>query len=253
MRPLFARPSMLGAILALLVGGGAYSYMGSGGGGETGPRVSVVVAAEDIVGRSKIAAPQLLVKDFPAEAVHPLAVRTPDQAVGKFTLVPLRAGEPLIAADLSATPGNGDLASLMKEGMRAVSIAVSDAGAAGGFIAPGDHVDLVGIFSEQATATFIASDIEVLAVSTTLIGNTPPPKQPGNPTAVSTTLTLAVTPEMAPRIIVGETLGMIRVSLRRAGDTTPAPNVQVKLDQLLQPLAVGAPPVAAPPATTPAR
>ena len=32
--------------------------------------------------------------------------------MGKFTLVPLRAGEPLIAADLSATPGNGDLASL---------------------------------------------------------------------------------------------------------------------------------------------
>ncbi len=251
MRPLFARPSMLGAIMALLVGGGAYSYLGTDT-GPAAPRVTVVVAAEDIVGRSKIAAPQLLVKDFPAEAVHPLAVRTPDQAVGKFTLVPLRAGEPLIAADLSATPGNGDLATLVREGMRAVSIAVSDAGAAGGFIAPGDHIDLVGIFGEERLATFIASDIEVLAVSNALIGTPPPGKQPnGSPNAVNTTLTLSVTPEMAPRIIVGETLGMIRVSLRRAGDVAPAPNVQVKLDQLLQPLATGLAPAAAPaPAAT---
>jgi pilus assembly protein CpaB len=244
MRPLFARPSMLGAILALLVGGGAYSYLGStgDGGGGGGAKVAVVVAAADIPARTKIATTQLLVKEISADAVHPLAVRAVDQAVGRFTLSPLRVGEPLISADLSTAPSGSDLAGLVREGMRAVAIAVSDASGAGGFLTPGDRIDLVGIFGEQQLATIIASDLEVLAVSAALLGTPPPPDVEGaqqSPNAVNTTVTLSVTPEMATRVIVAEELGTLRVALRRAGDSEPAPAASTRLEQLVQPLSTG--------------
>ncbi len=247
MRPLFARPSMLGAILAVLVGGGAYAYLGNSGGGASGPRVEVVFAAQDIPGRSKVDPATLVVKSVTADSVHPLALRGVEgvnQAAGRFTVAPIRTGEPLLSADLSNATAGGDLATLVREGMRAVSIAVSDASAAGGLIAPGDHVDLVGIFSEDKTASVIASDVEILAVSKALIG-TPQaqdPKAPNSsPTSINTTVTLSVSPEMAPRIMVGEVLGTLRLSLRRAGDTTPATASTAQLNQLLLPLSIAAP------------
>lgn len=245
MRPLFARPSMLGAILALLVGGGAYVYMSGSDGGGSGPKVDVVFAAQDIPARSKVEAVALTVKAVPAESVHPLALRGVEgvnQAAGRFILAPVRAGEPILSADLSTASSGGDLATLVREGMRAVSIAVSDASAAGGLIAPGDHIDLIGIFSEDKTASLVASDVEILAVSKALIG-TPPSAEAktanSNPTSVNTTVTLSVTPEMAPRIMVGEVLGTLRVSLRRSGDNAPAPATTAQLNQLLLPLSTG--------------
>ncbi len=246
MRPLFARPSMLGAILALLVGGGAYTYLSGNGGGSSGAKVEVVFAAQDIPARSKIEAANLTVRAVPAESVHPLALRGLDgvnQAAGRYTLAPLHAGEALLSADLSTATTGGDLATLVRDNMRAVSIAVSDASAAGGLIAPGDHVDLIGIFAEEKTAALVASDIEILAVSKTLIGTqAPDDKQAGSssPTAINTTVTLSLTPEMAPRIMVAEVLGTMRLSLRKAGDNTASPAVSAQLNQLLQPLNVGA-------------
>ena len=244
MRPLFARPSMLGAMLALLVGGGVYTYTSGtqDQGGVSSARVAVVVAAEDIPARSAIQPTQLRIKELPAEATHALAAKTPDQVVGKFSTRPLRAGEQILAPDVSAVQTGSDLANLVKPGMRAMAFGVSDASAAGGFVTPGDRIDVIGVFDQEEAAVVIASDLEVLAVSTALLGSKPPEKEElpnKNPTSITATVTVAVTPDVAPRIAVGETLGVLRVVVRHTGDDGAASTVPVDLKQLLGVLAAG--------------
>ena len=64
MRPLFARPSMLGALLALLVGGGVYTYASGTQEDGGGRRVAVIVALQDIPARTKIDPTLLQLKEL---------------------------------------------------------------------------------------------------------------------------------------------------------------------------------------------
>lgn len=245
MRPLFARPSMLGAMLALLVGGGVYTYASgtTDDGGSTGIRETIVVAAQDIPARARIEATQLQRKQLPAEAVLPGAARSEDQLVGKFALGPISAGQQIVAAHVGAVQGGSDLAGLVRPGMRAMAFGVSDASAAGGLVSPGDHIDVIAVFDDDNAAVVVASDIEVLAVSTALLGSPAPAKDPKatsqNPTSVNATVTVAVTPDVAPRIAMGEVLGSLRVAVRRSGDNSSAAAAPTDLRQLLGALAVG--------------
>lgn len=245
MRPLFARPSMLGAMLALLVGGGVYTYVSgteadANGGG---PRTTVVVAAQDIPARARIEAAQLQRKELPAEAVLADAARSEDQLVGKFTLGPVRTGEQLLIPHVSAVQSGSDLAGLVRPGMRAMAFGVSDASAAGGLVSPGDHVDVIAVFDDEKAAMVIASDLEVLAVSTALLGTQPPARDPKetnkSPTSVNATVTVAVAADVAPRIAIGEVLGSLRVAVRRTGDDSVGPVSTADLKQLLGALAIG--------------
>jgi pilus assembly protein CpaB len=245
MRPLFARPSMLGAMLALLVGGGVYTYVNEtqAAAGPRTARVAVVVAIDDIPARSRIEATQLRLKEVPADAVHTLAARTPDQVVGKFTTRAIRADEQLLAPDVSAVQTGSDLAHLVKPGMRAMAFGVSDASAAGGFVSPGDRIDVIAVFNSAEAAVAIASDLEVLAFSSALLGSTPPTRDPSetnnSPTSVNATVTVAVSPDVAARIAIGEVLGVLRVVVRNTGDTGVTAATPVDLKQLLGALAGG--------------
>lgn len=245
MRPLFARPSMLGALLALLVGGGAYVYLsGSQSGSGTAKTVPVVVAAADIPVRTRVEAAQLVVKQIPADLALPQAIRSVDAAVGRFVLAPVRVGEQVLAPDLGDAPNGSSLAQLIPAGKRAISFGVSDAIAAGGLIAPGDRIDVVGVFKDEKAAAMVASNVEVLAVSTALIGSESAPKsEKATPntsvTQVSATVTVAADVDVAQRIAMADELGALRVAVRRPSDNTADTTGTTELKQLLGVLSVG--------------
>jgi Flp pilus assembly protein CpaB len=243
MRPLFARPSMLGALLALLVGGGVYTYASGTEDDASGSRVAVVVALQDIPARSKIEPAQLQLKELPPDAVHVFAARTPEVLVGKFTNSAVRAGEQVLTVDVNNGQSGSDLAGLVKPGMRAMAFGVSDASAAGGLVSPGDRIDVIAVFDGDKAALVIADNLEVLAVSTALIGSQPQKKDEEitnqNPTSITATVTVAVAPEIAPRIAMGEVLGALRVSVRGTGDNANVAATPTDLTQLLGVLAIG--------------
>ena len=243
MRPLFARPSMLGALLALLVGGGVYMYASGAEGDGGGRRIAVVVALQDIPARTKIEPTQLQLKELPADAVHILAARSPEQLVGKFTSSAVRVGEQVLTVDVNDGQSGSDLAGLVKPGMRAMAFGVSDASAAGGLISPGDHIDVIAVFDNDKAALVVADNLEVLAVSTALIGSQPQEKDAKttntSPTSITATVTVAVPPDIAPRIAMGEVLGALKVALRGTGDTGNVAASPTGIEQLLGVLAVG--------------
>ena len=139
-------------------------------------------------------------------------------------------GEPILAAKIFKREKSGYMAGLLKSGMRAVTFSASPQSASGGFILPGDRVDILlthdklrqvlqkrrggkpappdeqPVLLSQTTET-ILRDVLVLAVNTVVDvveGNSVP----------TASITLELTAKQAELMITARTMGKISMVLR---------------------------------------
>jgi pilus assembly protein CpaB len=113
----------------------------------------------------------------------------------------------------------------IKEGMRALTFGVDSNSGVAGFIAPGSHVDVIGITGGGADtkAAPVMSDVEVIAVGTTYV------KAPGSTSAnPAGSVTVAVTPEDAIKMVKAVSSAKLYLTLRNDKDHTPVAVVDVK-------------------------
>jgi len=88
-------------------------------------------------------------KQWPAEAVSPAFISnqlrpTADaELLNSIVRTPIVQGEPINEAKLVKAGDSGVMAALLRPGMRAVTTRISVDTAAGGFIQPGDRVDII--------------------------------------------------------------------------------------------------------------
>jgi pilus assembly protein CpaB len=135
----------------------------------------VLVAKTDIPARSRLNEGMFAVVQQPKEFIHPQALTELPQVKGAFASERLAAGEQVLASRLVAAGELGaGLAYLISLGHRAMSVPVDSVSGVGGFILPGDRVDvLVTIDVEEndaniVTTTLVAENLLVLAVGTTI-------------------------------------------------------------------------------------
>ncbi len=233
-------PSILGAVLAVVVGIGTFLYMGDQGAVTTVAgeieTTSVVVAVRDLGARVRVGSDDLELRELPSAGVHPLALRSIEDGVGQFTVSFTASGEQILAHDLSADVLGGGLAQLVPVGERAISIAI----AAGGLVSPGDHIDVIAIFTEAAVGrdgtSIVAQNVEVLAISQVVLGDdvdtTREATASNSPNAVSATVTVAVSLEDAQRISLAESFGELRVFLRNPDDDSEPIAVPLNLESV---------------------
>jgi pilus assembly protein CpaB len=260
------KPALLGAVLALMVGALTYGYLRdarvTGTAPAPVPHASVLVARHDLAPGATIGADDVELRDLATEAILAGTLRAPDAAVGRYATTRIAAGEQVRSAAVSGVAPGGALAREVPEGARAVSIAVSDAIAAGGLIAPGDRVDVVAVFdqsrADRSGSALVVDDVEVLAVSAAVVGE-PAPSAPAaqsksttNPQQITSTVALAVSPLQAQRLAVAEEFGSLRLVLRRPGDATPTGAATVDLAAITGATPVAAVAAPAAPVATPA-
>jgi pilus assembly protein CpaB len=132
------------------------------------------------------------------------------------------AGEPVTRGALVAPGDRGFLAAALGPGMRAVTIPVSAKTGVAGFVFPGDRVDLVltqTVKGDEGMALkaseTILRNMRVLATDQSTDSETVDGK-----TVVHTfrTVTLEVTPKIAEKVAVAQTIGTISLSLRSIAD-----------------------------------
>ncbi len=155
-----------------------------------------------------------------------------NKLLGTVVRYPITAGQPVTQGGLVAPGDRGFLAAALGAGMRAVTIPVSAKTGVGGFVFPGDHVDLM------LTQTVSASDTgQPLKATETFLRNvrvlatdqsTETTVEEGK-TVVRAfrTVTLEVTPKIAEKISVAQTIGTLSLSLRSLADN------QGELDQAI--------------------
>ena len=89
---------------------------------------------------------QLTEMPWPQDSLPQGAFTTIDALLAEGTRVvlsPIEANEPVLLAKLSGPNGRATLSNLLSPGMRAVTIKTDEIAGVGGFVTPGDRVDIV--------------------------------------------------------------------------------------------------------------
>ena len=146
-----------------------------------------------------------------------------NKLLGTVVRFNVTAGQPVTQGALVKPGDRGFLAAALGAGMRAVTIPVSQKTGVGGFVFPGDHVDLV------LTQTVRSTDQgESLKASETILRNirvlatdqSTETEMVEGKTVVRTfrTVTVEVTPRIAEKVAVAQTIGTLSLSLRSLAD-----------------------------------
>lgn len=144
--------------------------------------------------------------------------------LGTVVRNPITAGQPITQGSLVAPGDRGFLAAALGAGMRAVTITVSQKTGVAGFIFPGDHVDLLLTSTVKGgdqdaqplkTTETILRNLRVLATDQATNTDIVDGK---SVVRTSKTVTIEVTPRIAEKIQVAETLGTLSLSLRSLAD-----------------------------------
>ena len=115
--------------------------------------VSVLAIDADVSVGDRISEDIITEIEWPAEAVTPNLINTEDQPDAKQEFInalartPMVAGETLTREKVIMAGDSGVMAAILKPGMRAVTVRISVDTAAGGFIQPGDKVDIILLMS----------------------------------------------------------------------------------------------------------
>lgn len=226
------------------------------------PMAKVLVAAKDLQPGQRLTESDLAWKDWPVDEVNPAFITdgsTPVAAVeaapadippegavasvtraaanlanggakadyvGSVVREPILAGEPIVSRKIVRAGDSGYMAAYLEPGMRAMAIRVTVETAAGGFILPGDRVDVLltretnlanmgaqeGDRSKFASST-VMQNIKVLAIDqSTRAGD-------DEQAVVGATATLEVGPRDAEALALAKSEGELSLVLRSYADT----------------------------------
>ncbi|MEM9169526.1 MAG: Flp pilus assembly protein CpaB [Pseudomonadota bacterium] len=224
--------------VALLAGVGAFfMMMASKNDAPDGPvrivekveekSVRVIVADADFSRGDRLDIEKLRWVDWPEKFVSEAFITEASgakieemgDAVARSQIV---ANEPLLHAKIVRAGDAGLMAAVLTPGMRAVTMRISPETAAGGFILPGDRVDILYSLTEndnEARTRTILESVKVLAINTVYQEN------PETPFIEGTNVTLELSPADAEYFLSARTSrGELSLALRSVFE--PAEAVQ---------------------------
>ena len=168
-----------------------------------------------------------------ATAVAAAAVSSsggPMQALyGSIVRAPIAASEPITEAKLVRGGGGGYMAVVLHPGMRAMAVPVTVGTGVGGFILPGDRVDvlvtappMIGANGSARTnlhvTRTILSNVRILAIDQTVDDRSKEEKDKGKTGVIGRTATLELDPLQVEQLATAQATGVISLALRSVAD-----------------------------------
>ncbi|MGD1933687.1 MAG: Flp pilus assembly protein CpaB [Candidatus Phaeomarinobacter sp.] len=190
----------------------------------------VLVASRDLQVGAKVTPGDLRWQTWPTEALttgYIVKNRTPDAMTsmqGALVRAAMLRGEPITNAKVINAASAGFMAARLGQGMRAVSVAISPETGAGGFILPGDRVDVIVTREARSdtgrenivTSDTVLANVRILAIDQAF-GEAN--ADTGEKIAVGKTATLELSPKQAETLARAQAMGDIWLSLRSLADT----------------------------------
>lgn len=182
--------------------------------------VKIVVAAQDVAFGTPLSAQNVRLAAWPARSVPAGAFTTLEDATrARVALRPIVAGEPVLASKVSGENGRATLSANLPAGQLAFAVPIDAVAGAGGFVRPGDVVDVLvtrqipgdGSSQSDKMTDVILESIPVLAVDQVSDPNSTDP-------ALGKTATLQVDSFGAQKLALSQQLGVISLALRKVGD-----------------------------------
>jgi pilus assembly protein CpaB len=191
--------------------------------------VDVLVAKTDLERGHVIADGEVDWQTWPEVSANPNFIKKTDrpdavhQFSGAIVRIPLASGEPIRDPAVVFAKGSGFLAAILPQGKRAVAMEISAENAAGGFILPDDHVDVVltrhdksqqaGGGPDRVVSETILRNIRVLAIDQAV------EEKAGQKVVVGKTATLELVPDQAETLQLARQQGTLTLALRSLVDS----------------------------------
>ncbi len=202
--------------------------------------IQVVVAAKDIPERTAIEPSMLKMASVPQKFVQPYSIRAPGEVAGMVTVAPIAESEQVMTNKVrrqEAVPLDATLSSVTPTGTRAVTIAVDSLTGVGGFVRPGDKVDILWTLKlgDQSSTLTLFQDIPVLAVGRQIVGKSGKSVDEGAGGGDrGQSVTLALNPQETSSLLFAREQGHIQLSLRALKDTGAVPVPPANLQTLME-------------------
>jgi pilus assembly protein CpaB len=192
---------------------------------------TIVVAKQALRFGAELNASQLEEVPWPADAVPAGAFTKVSDILSpgrRVVLAAMEPNEPVLALKITGPGQRATLSALVKPGMKAVTIRVNDVEGVGGFVQPGDRVDVLltrQIDKGQASTEVVLQNVRVLAVDQSA-------DERNAKAAVAKSVTLEVTTVEAQKIWLASSVGSLSLLLRKAGETGETQTRKVTLNDL---------------------
>ncbi len=127
---------------------------------EVEDTVSVLVAAKNIPAGTAVTGTQITTEKVPRQFLNPNAVlpKELELILNQTTSIDLQKGQQILWTDFVSEKETG-LATVIKEGERALTLDVNDRTGVSGLLKPNDHVDIIGTFQVPKEVKIDAGDL----------------------------------------------------------------------------------------------
>lgn len=146
----------------------------------------------------------------------------------RVVLTAIEQNEPILATKITGPGQRATLSAVIRDGFRAVTVRVNDVEGVGGFVLPGDRVDVMltrQIDKSNATTDVVLQNTRVLAIDQLADERTDKP-------AVVKAVTLEVDTVGAQKLALAASIGTLSLMLRKAGEAGPAHTRRVTISDL---------------------
>lgn len=183
---------------------------------------TIVVAKRDLSFGAAVTAEQLEEAKWPADGIPEGSYSTIAQLFAeqpnRVALEVVRTSEPILRGKVSGPGQRATLSNMLSDGMKAVSIKVNDVVGVGGFVMPGDFVDVLLVVEEReaddrkkpklpAFSDLLLERIRVLAIDQSFDPKLEQPK-------LGSTVTVEVSLPDAQKIALAQQIGKLSLVLR---------------------------------------
>ncbi|MBU1275880.1 MAG: Flp pilus assembly protein CpaB [Proteobacteria bacterium] len=228
-------------ILALVLAGaaawGAHQWLRVQSAGEGAKKLNlapVVVASRVLPAGQQLTAKDLAVQAWPVSALPPGRFGQSKQVMGRVLKGPMVKGEVVLAGKLAPEGAAGGLSAVVPPGSRAMTVKVDEVIGVGGFVQPGDRVDVLvtlagGSFRNDPVSRTVLEDINVLTVGEKIQRD----DQGRGRTNKVKVVTLQLKPGQAERLALASNEGRVVLALRNQTDREPSQGGGVSLSALV--------------------
>jgi len=192
---------------------------------------TIVVAAQPLRFGAELNASMLKEMSWPEEALPAGAFHKINEILSggrRVVLTAIEANEPVLALKITGAGERATLSALVHKGMKAVTIRVNDVEGVGGFVLPGDRVDVVltrQIDKGSATTEVVLQNARVLATDQSADDR-------ASKAAVAKSVTLEVNTIEAQKVWLASSVGNLSLLLRKAGETAETRTRKITLNDL---------------------
>jgi pilus assembly protein CpaB len=202
---------------------------------DTAPKAvatrTVVVAASPLRFGTQISAGTLREVEWPGEAIPAGTFTSINDLTSngkRIVLASIEPNEPILRTKITGPGQRATLSAVIQVGMKAVTVRVNDVEGVGGFVLPGDHVDVLMTRQTEkgvANTDVVIQNVRVLAVDQIADDSMDKP-------SVVKAVTLEVDTVAAQKLSLASAIGALSLVLRKAGEANVESTRQISVSDL---------------------